>query len=92
MASINDLPDTVEALSPVAITGTATDNDGNSLTTDGRVAAVEVSVDGGSTWKLASSTDNWGDPELLLVSDAGGCSDDQGPHDRRQPERLQHHP
>ena len=35
MASINDLPDTLEALRAVTITGTATDNDGN-LTTDGR--------------------------------------------------------
>ena len=59
VASINDLPDTVEALSPVTITGTATDNDGNPLTTDGRVAAVEVSVDGGNTWKVANSADNW---------------------------------
>ena len=59
VASINDLPDTVEALTPVTITGTATDNDGNPLTTDGKVAAVEVSVDGGTTWKVANSTDNW---------------------------------
>ena len=59
VASINDLPDTVEALRPVTITGTATDNDGNPLTTDGKVAAVEVSVDGGTTWKVASSADNW---------------------------------
>ena len=59
VASINDLPDTVEALTPVTITGTATDNDGNPLTTDGRVAAVEVSVDGGNTWKVANSADNW---------------------------------
>jgi VCBS repeat-containing protein len=59
VASINNLPDTVEALTPVTITGTATDNDGNPLTTDGRVAAVEVSVDGGNTWKVANSADNW---------------------------------
>ena len=68
MASINDLPDTVEALRPVTITGTATDNDGNPLTTDGRVAAVEVSVDGGTTWKVANSTDNWATWSYLLVS------------------------
>ena len=43
----------------MTITGTATDNDGNPLTTDGKVAAVEVSVDGGTTWKVASTTDNW---------------------------------
>ena len=59
VASINDLPDTVEALSPVTITGTATDNDGNPLTTDGKVAAVEVSVDGGTTWKVANTADSW---------------------------------
>ncbi len=59
VASINDLPDSVEALKPVTITGAATDNDGNPLTTDGRVAAVEVSVDGGATWKVASTTNNW---------------------------------
>ena len=58
-ASINDLPDTVEAYRPVTISGTASDNDGNPLTTDGKVAAVEVSVDGGSTWKLAYSTNDW---------------------------------
>ncbi len=34
--SINDLPDTVEALKAVTITGTATDNDGNPLTADGQ--------------------------------------------------------
>jgi hypothetical protein len=58
VATINDLPDTIEALSAVMISGTATDNDGNPLTTDGHVAAVEVSVDGGTTWKVANSTDN----------------------------------
>ena len=59
VASIDDLPDTIEALKQVTITGTATDNDGNPLTADGKVAAVEVSLDGGSTWKVASSTDGW---------------------------------
>jgi len=59
VASINDLPDTVEALEVVTVSGTATDNDGNPLTTDGQVAAVEVSVDGGATWKVANSTDGW---------------------------------
>src|SRR5678815_3423806 len=59
VASINNLPDTVEALSPVMITGTATDIDGSALTTDGKVAAVEVSVDGGTTWKVANTADNW---------------------------------
>ncbi|HEX2885663.1 N,N-dimethylformamidase beta subunit family domain-containing protein, partial [Vineibacter terrae] len=59
VASINDLPDTIEALRPVTITGTATDVDGNPLTTDGKVAVVEVSLDGGATWKVANSADNW---------------------------------
>ena len=43
----------------MTITGTATDNDGNPLTTDGKVAVVEVSIDGGTTWKIAQSADNW---------------------------------
>ena len=72
VASINDLPDTVEALRAVTITGTATDNDGNPLTADGKVAAVEVSVDGGTTWKVANSTDNWATWSYLLVSDKAG--------------------
>ena len=59
VASIDNLPDTITALSSVTITGTATDNDGDPLTTDGKVAAVEVSIDGGATWKLANSTNNW---------------------------------
>jgi Domain of unknown function (DUF4082)/Bacterial Ig domain/Putative Ig domain len=37
---------------PVAISGTASD-------TGGRVAGVEVSVDGGATWFRASGTTNW---------------------------------
>src|SRR4029078_3674912 len=59
VGSIDDLPDTIAALNPVTITGTATDNDGDPLTADGQVAAVEVSLDGGSTWKVANSTDSW---------------------------------
>ena len=62
VASINDLPDTLEALRPVTITGTATDIDGNPLTTDGKVAAVEVSVDGGTTWKIAQAPPTTGRP------------------------------
>ena len=44
---------------PFTITGTATDDDGNPATDDGVVALVEVSVDGGQSWKPASGTDNW---------------------------------
>ena len=58
-ANMNDLPDSVAALSTVAITGTATDNDGNTLTLDGKVGVVEVSLDGGLTWKVAQSTNGW---------------------------------
>ena len=53
-------PGNVHALQTVVITGTATDNDGNPLTTDdGKVAVVEVSVDGGATWRIAEGTTNW---------------------------------
>ncbi|MEA5163216.1 DUF4082 domain-containing protein [Cereibacter johrii] len=58
-ALINDLPDTLPALETVTITGTATDDDGNPLTQDGRVALVEVSLDGGTTWTAAQGTTNW---------------------------------
>ena len=39
--------------------GTATDDDGNAATADGKVAVVEVSVDGGATWRVAEGTSNW---------------------------------
>jgi Ca2+-binding RTX toxin-like protein len=58
-AAIDDLPDETPALSTVLITGTATDDDGNAGTLDGRVAVVEVSFNGGTTWKVAQTTDNW---------------------------------
>ena len=58
-ATINDLPDASAALAPVTITGTATDNDGNPNTDDGKVAVVEVSLDGGVTWKVATTTNGW---------------------------------
>ncbi|MDT8857835.1 DUF4082 domain-containing protein [Paracoccaceae bacterium Fryx2] len=54
-----DIPDTVAALSTVVISGTATDDDGNAATPDGQVAVVEVSLDGGTTWRVATTTDNW---------------------------------
>ncbi|KQP87258.1 N,N-dimethylformamidase beta subunit family domain-containing protein [Methylobacterium sp. Leaf117] len=57
--TLTDLPDSVAARQVVTITGTATDNDGNTATTDGRVAAVEVSLDNGATWRVAEGTTNW---------------------------------
>jgi Ca2+-binding RTX toxin-like protein len=59
--SINDLPETVSALSNVLITGTAADFNGTPgvTTDDGKVAVVEVSLDGGATWKVAKTTDGW---------------------------------
>ncbi|MEU3778064.1 DUF4082 domain-containing protein [Streptomyces sp. NPDC032472] len=44
---------TVPALRPVTITGTATDSGG------GVVARVEVSTDGGTTWKAATGVGSW---------------------------------
>ncbi|WP_226579036.1 DUF4082 domain-containing protein [Acuticoccus sediminis] len=43
----------------ITLTGTATDNDGNPLTDDGAVALVEVSLDGGDTWRPATGTSSW---------------------------------
>lgn len=58
-ATIGQLPAHAAALSPVTITGTATDDDRNAATSDGKVAVVEVSIDGGATWRVASTTDGW---------------------------------
>ncbi|MDB5314180.1 MAG: Cadherin, partial [Rhodospirillales bacterium] len=58
-AGLVDLPSTISARQTLTITGTATDVDGNAATPDGVVAAVEVSVDGGATWRLAEGTTNW---------------------------------
>ncbi|MFE0511655.1 DUF4082 domain-containing protein [Streptomyces sp. NPDC058964] len=44
---------TVPALKPVTVTGTATDSGG------GVVARVEVSTDGGKTWKAATGLASW---------------------------------
>ena len=44
---------TLEQGTPVTITGTATDAGG------GRVGGVEVSVDGGTTWRRADGLGNW---------------------------------
>jgi len=43
---------TLPALTPVVLTGTATD-------TEGAVGAIEVSVDGGTTWHPASGRETW---------------------------------
>ncbi|OYX97403.1 MAG: hypothetical protein B7Y80_19850 [Hyphomicrobium sp. 32-62-53] len=74
--SINDLPDTVSALSNVLITGTAADFNGTPDVTndDGRVALVEVSLDGGTTWKVAKTIDGWATWNYLwrpVTSDVG---------------------
>ncbi len=58
-ATIATPPAHIAALSPVTITGTATDDDGNPLTADGKVAVVEVSTDGGTTWRVATTSDGW---------------------------------
>ena len=57
--TLTDLPAQIAALQPVTITGTATDNDGNPATTDGVVALVEVSLDGGATWRVAHGGTSW---------------------------------
>jgi CshA-type fibril repeat protein len=58
-ATLNNLPATLPALQSVLLSGTATDDDGNALTSDGVVAGVEVSVDGGNTWRPAQGKANW---------------------------------
>ena len=58
--TISDLQDTISAHQTVTITGTAADFNGTASTSDdGKVAAVEVSVDGGVTWRVANGTTNW---------------------------------
>jgi hypothetical protein len=51
-AVITSAPGTVEAGEPVTIAGTASDS-------GGRVAAVEVSHDGGRTWHPAAGRESW---------------------------------
>ncbi|CAN7457448.1 DUF4082 domain-containing protein [Phenylobacterium sp. LjRoot219] len=58
-ATLNNVPDTVTALSTVTISGTAADIDNNPSNADGRVAVVEVSTDNGQTWRVAQGTANW---------------------------------
>jgi hypothetical protein len=52
-ATITSAPAAVTAGTPVTVAGTAADTGG------GRVAAVEVSRDGGSTWHPASGRERW---------------------------------
>ncbi len=58
-ATLNDLPDSVSAFSPVTISGSAADLDNDPSNDDGRVALVEVSVDGGLNWRVAQGAANW---------------------------------
>lgn len=58
-AFMNAFPNTVEALKSYTLTGTATDDDGNAATADGKVALVEVSLDNGVTWNPATGLSNW---------------------------------
>ncbi|MGD9863062.1 MAG: DUF4082 domain-containing protein [Pseudodonghicola sp.] len=57
--TIDDLPASMPALQQITITGTATDDDGNAATEDGVVALVEISFNGGETWRPVSGTANW---------------------------------
>jgi len=55
-----NLADSVAALSAVIISGTAADTNGTAdPTDDGQVAVVEVSFDGGATWRVAQGTTSW---------------------------------
>ena len=51
--SINALPGTIADGARVTISGTATDVGG------GQVGGVEVSTDGGNTWRMANGTTSW---------------------------------
>ncbi|WP_201295937.1 DUF4082 domain-containing protein, partial [Cyanobium sp. Copco_Reservoir_LC18] len=58
--TINDIPSSVPAGFTVLITGTAIDDNGTPITTDdGKVGVVEISFDGGASWKVAQGTTNW---------------------------------
>ena len=48
----------VESGEPITISGSATDNEGESEP-GGKVGAVEVSIDGGQTWRVAEGRENW---------------------------------
>ncbi len=82
-AVMADLPDTVAALDTITISGTATDDDGNPLTDDGVVAVVEVSLDGGHTWHVATGGREL---DLHLDADGRGHLHHPRPRHRRQPQ------
>ena len=50
--TLTDLPEGISTLVPVTITGSASD-------TGGVVGVVEVSLDGGATWKVADGKGDW---------------------------------
>ncbi|SFQ24782.1 N,N-dimethylformamidase beta subunit family domain-containing protein, partial [Tranquillimonas alkanivorans] len=56
---LDDLPSSHPSFQALTITGAATDDDEDPSTEDGVVALVEVSTDGGQTWKPAIGTDTW---------------------------------
>ena len=60
-ATLNAIASEVSALSTVLITGSATDDNGTPTdpTDDGKIAVVEVSLDGGASWRVAQGTSNW---------------------------------
>lgn len=58
--AMNDLPALATAGQTFYISGTAVDpDDGNPATEDGVVAVVEISFDGGQTWRAAAGTGTW---------------------------------
>jgi Ca2+-binding RTX toxin-like protein len=58
--TMNDIADSIPALQTIVISGTAADPNGTHHTgDDGQVAAVEVSLDGGATWRPAEGTTSW---------------------------------
>ena len=65
----------VESGSRITVTGTALDTGG------GAVGAVEVSVDGGATWRKATGTTNWA---FDWIPGVARHRDDQDARDRRQ--------
>jgi hypothetical protein len=58
-AEFLSLPTDPTAFSIVRLSGIATDDDGNPATDDGAVAMVEISFDGGNTWRPAEGRTNW---------------------------------
>ena len=58
-ATMADLPASIAARQSLLITGTASDVSHQLSNTDGQVALVEVSFDGGAHWLAAQGTTNW---------------------------------